>query len=56
MGWGGQGVHWREECWIIRFCFFLWELGAESEQKSHQVVCYRAGNETRGLDMEWRER
>lgn len=33
------------------------ETEAENEEKPHELVCCRAGNETMGLDLgEWRKR
>lgn len=32
-----------------------WEWGAENEERPQQVVCYRAENETEGLELKKRK-
>lgn len=51
----GWGVHKRNESRVFhQYLFSPWEYGEESEQKSQQIACYRAQDETGGLDMEQR--
>lgn len=47
------GLHSREESIVFHQDLHL-EIGAESEERSHQVNCYRAGGETGWLDLEER--
>lgn len=50
-----EEVHRREESWVFRQDqLSAQRKGTKSEERPQQVVCYRAGNETGGLDMEER--
>jgi len=57
VGWG-EGIHRSDGSRVFyQDLLRLLGIGTESEKRPQQEVCYRAGDETRRMDLEkWRER
>lgn len=48
---GAEGLHRRVESRVFHHDLAsLWGMGPESEERSNEVVCYRAGDDSAELD------
>lgn len=50
-----ESIRGRKAGYSSRICFGLLRLGAESEEKLNQIVCYRVGDGT-GCRVDFKER